>query len=128
MYIYFDSNGYVYGYGSEYEKLSAEVDFVPEEVDRYLGAYKYIDGTFVADEGKKAKLDDIRTLESELMYLEQWFKNYDAQAVKYQRCQRLGIECNIDIESLDAQAVTGADRIKEIRSRLSALFSDINHI
>ena len=50
-----------------------------------------------------------------LQQLIDWFKEYDIKANQYYRAKRLGIECKIDIATLDAQAEQYAAEIKEIR-------------
>ena len=50
-----------------------------------------------------------------LQVLIDWFKEYDIKANQYYRAKRLGIECKIDIATLDKQAETYAAEIKEIR-------------
>lgn len=50
-----------------------------------------------------------------LQQLIDWFKEYDIKANQYYRAKRLGIECKIDIDTLDKQAEQYAAEIKEIR-------------
>lgn len=56
----------------------------------------------------------------ELNELETWFSSvYDVQMQQYERCVRLGIEFTSKygtVDELDAQAVTKAARIKELRA------------
>lgn len=123
MYIYYDENNYVYGYGSEYEERSILVDFVPEEVSRWLGCYKYEDGEYILNENRKAWLEQHEAYESELNSLEQWFEWYDQQNIQYQRSVRLNIEFDRDIEELDAQAVLNSQRIAELRKALAEQYN-----
>ena len=118
MYIYLDEKGYVYGYGSEYEENSYEVPFVPEEVDTFLGCYKYENGEYILDENRKAYILQTQAYERELVSLQDWFKWYDEQTVQYQRAQRLGMSFNRNIEELDKQAVENAKQITAIRKYL----------
>lgn len=55
----------------------------------------------------------------EMKNLEKWFENYDKQVSQYQRCQRLGIEFDRDINELDIQAKINQERIREIRNLLN---------
>lgn len=48
----------------------------------------------------------------------QWFEEYDNQVKQYQRCERLGIEFDRDIEKLDNQATEKQLRLREIREEL----------
>lgn len=57
-------------------------------------------------------------LQEELSTLLSWFDEYDNQVKQYSRCQRLGIAYDKDIEALDNQAKTNAERISEIRKIL----------
>ena len=118
MYIYLDEKGYVYGYGSEYEENSFEVPFVPEEVDAFLGCYKYENGEYLLDENRKAYILQMQAYEKDLISLQDWFKWYDEQCIQYQRAQRLGTSFNRNIEELDNQAVENAKQITAIRKYL----------
>lgn len=124
MYIYFDEKGYVYGYGSEYEENSFEVPFVPEEVDAFLGCYKYENGEYILDENRKGYILQMQAYERELQSLDDWFKWYDEQTVQYQRAQRLGMSFNRNIEELDKQAVENAKRITEFRNYLAKGYTE----
>lgn len=57
-------------------------------------------------------------LEKELQEIGTWFTEYDNQVKQYERCQRLGIEYDKDINELDNQAKVNQERIREIRSLL----------
>lgn len=57
-------------------------------------------------------------LYKELNELESWFIYYDNQCSQYQRCIRLGVEFDKDINELDNKAKENAVRIKEIRLEL----------
>ena len=124
MYIYLDINNYVYAYGSEYEEHSVQVDSVPAEVDKYLGAYQYIDGQYILDESRKNILDKMQSYEKELSSLLSWFDWYDEQIMQYHRSQRLNVEFDKDIEELDNQAKFNADRINFLRSEISKKLED----
>lgn len=54
----------------------------------------------------------------ELSSLVAWFDEYDNQVKQYERCQRLSIEFDKDINELDLQAKINAQRITEIRNLL----------
>lgn len=84
------------------------VDF-PEEELMLIGKTKqFVDGEIV----------DYVDLSKELEDLTAWFDEYDNQIKQYERCQRLGIEFDKNIEELDAQATTNQQRITEIRNIL----------
>lgn len=58
-------------------------------------------------------------LQQELNSLYEWFNEYDNQIKQYERCQRLGIEFDKNIEKLDNQATINQKRIAEIRQILN---------
>ena len=116
MHIYFDENGYINGYGSDATECSEEVSFIPPEVDAFLGCYKYENGEYILDENRKAWLEQLKANEAELSSLLSWFEWYDQQCIQYQRSVRLGLEFDKDIEALDNEAVSKAERISQIRA------------
>lgn len=125
MYIYLDSDNYIYGYGSDYEEGSYKVDNIPQEVDQYLGAYKFNTETFEfePDENKKNWLDQLRIKERELDQLIQWFNWYDQQYIQWQRAQRLNIPFNQDMQTLDEEAVVNAQKVLEYRTFLTTPYT-----
>lgn len=125
MFLYFDNEGYVYGYGSDYEPGSYEILSIPTEVDQYLGAYKYNKDTneFIPDENKKHYLDTVRMAEKNENQLLNWFSWYDQQCMQYQRAQRLGLEFDNDINELDMQARDNAAQIKIYREKMGEPYS-----
>lgn len=116
MYIYYDENNYVTGYGSEPEERSVQVDSVPGGVDKHLGCYQYINGEYIPDENRIAWLEQLKANEVELNSLLSWFEWYDQQCIQYQRSVRLGLEFDKDIKVLDNEAVSKAERISQIRA------------
>lgn len=54
----------------------------------------------------------------ELNELLKWFEEYDNQVKQYERCTRLNIEYDKDINAFDIQAEKNAKRITEIRNML----------
>jgi hypothetical protein len=128
MYIYYDENNYIFGYGSEPQNNYFEVDSVPEEVDKYLGCYKIkiVENKveYYPDKKRIAWMDQQWSSELELNELENWFKWYDEQTVQYQRAQRLGTIFNRNIEELDKQAVANAKRITEIRTAMNTPYTE----
>ena len=76
---------------------------------------KVVDGKIVAIEYKPTEIDLLR---QELQEINIWFKEYDNQVKQYERCQRLGIEFDRDINELDNQAKINQERIREIRNLL----------
>lgn len=76
---------------------------------------KVVDGKVVAVEHEPTQ-DEL--LQEELSTLYEWFDEYDNQVKQYERCQRLGVEFDKNIEELDAQAIVNQKRIAEIRNIL----------
>ena len=102
------------------ELLGIEMPF--EEFDRLMceqskgKELKVVDGKVVAVEHEQTQEE---LLELELRNLYTWFEEYDNQVKQYNRCQRMGIAYDKDIEELDNQARVNADRITEIRKDLT---------
>ena len=105
--------------GDSMEILGIEMPF--EEFDKLMceqnkgKELKVIDGKVVAVEHEPTQNE---LLELELRNLYKWFEEYDNQVKQYNRCQRLGIAYDKDIQRLDNQAKVNADRITEIRGLL----------
>ena len=102
------------------ELLGIEMPF--EEFDKLMceqnngKELKVINGKVVAVEHEPTEEE---LLNSELSKLYAWFEEYDNQVKQYNRCQRMGIAYDKDIEELDSQAKVNADRITEIRGLLT---------
>ena len=73
---------------------------------------KVVEGKVVAVEYKPTQEE---LLNNELSILIDWFNEYDNQVKQYQRCQRLGVKFDKNIEELDAQATINQKRIANIR-------------
>lgn len=71
-------------------------------------------GVFIIDKYNARKNKYL--LQQELLEINAWFTEYDNQVKQYERCQRLGIEFDKDINELDNQAKTNQERIREIRN------------
>lgn len=125
VYLYVNEKDYIYGYGSEREADSVlwEGDF-PSEFDAYLGCYKYNNGNFILDEKKKEYLVNCDKFSTEGNAIINWFSWYDQQVAQYNRCQRLGIEFDKDINELDAQAAINQARLAEIKAYLNTPYVD----
>ena len=57
-------------------------------------------------------------LNNELNELTQWFAYYDNQVAQYNRCQRLRVGFDRDINKLDNEATQKQLRIREINAKL----------
>lgn len=73
---------------------------------------KIVDGKIIVVEHKET---DFEKAQKQLSELYAWFEEYDNQVKQYQRCQRLGIEFDKDINELDNQAKIKAEIITELR-------------
>lgn len=65
--------------------------------------------------------------EKELIELDKWFKEYDNQAKQYERCKRLGIKFDKDMEELDKQAEINAKRTSELKELLDKEVSNVKN-
>lgn len=81
------------------------VDFPEEDLMQIGKTKQFVDGQIV----------DYVDLNKELEDLIAWFEGYDNQVKQYERCLRLGIEFDKNIEELDAQATVNQKRIAELR-------------
>ena len=79
---------------------------------------KLIDGEVVAVDHEVTERE---RLEIEMQELLNWFEEYDNQVKQYQRCVRLDLPFDKDIESLDNQAHENQQRIAEIKQKLKNL-------
>lgn len=104
------------------EKLLG-IEMTLEEFDRLM-CEQNKGKELVVQDGKVVAIDHVATeeelLRNELAELEIWFNEYDNQVKQYSRCLRLGLEFDKDINELDNQAKTNAERITEIRNLLKA--------
>lgn len=53
--------------------------------------------------------------QNRILEINQWFAWYDNQVSQYQRCQRLGIEFDRDINELDNQAKTYQEELRSCK-------------
>lgn len=79
---------------------------------------KVVDGKVVAVE---RQITQQELLENELSNLYYWFNEYDNQVKQYERCKRLGITFDKDINLLDNEAREKQQRIAEIRNLLKGV-------
>ena len=93
------------------EITDEEFDYLIEEQSKGK-EIKVVDGKLVAELHEPTQEE---LLQIELYELETWFTWYDNQVAQYNRCQRLGIEFDKDINELDNQAKVNQERIAEIR-------------
>lgn len=97
------------------------IEITDQEFDNLI-AQQSTGKEIVVQNGKLVAVDHVPTqkelLENELNSLYVWFDEYDNQVKQYERCQRLGVEFDKNIEELDAQATINQQRIAEIRNLL----------
>ena len=110
------------------------IEMSPEEFDFLMceqaqGKELKVVGGKVVAEFHIATEEEIKL--NELASLETWFTDvYDAQVKQYERCQRLGLGYDNKygtIDELDAQAVSNAKRIKELRVEIEEIESRAVH-
>ena len=63
----------------------------------------------------------INPKQDELSDLLSWFNRYDVQCMQYQRAMRVHGTSDMDIASLDEQAIINAQRIKDLRVEIFTL-------
>ena len=96
------------------ELTEKEFDFLMCEQNKGK-ELKVVDGKVVAVEYKPSQQE---LLNNELFVLDKWFDEYDNQVKQYERCKRLGITFDKDINLLDNEAREKQQRIAEIRNIL----------
>lgn len=95
---------------TEYAKFANENNLQICEIDPLDGQRRF--------QLKEIVVSQKDLLNDELTQLIAWFEEYDNQVKQYNRCQRMGIDYDKDIEILDEQARENAERITEIRDLL----------
>lgn len=63
---------------------------------------------------------DKELAQQEIYEVESWFTWYDMQVMQYNRCIRLGVQFDKDINELDAQANTNAARLKQLKEQIGS--------
>lgn len=127
--VIIDEEGYWTGMACEIGKFENGIDVerLPNETDIIKQrAYRLENYTWNFDKDRYQELLQqenqkyiIDEAEKELQILLNWFEEYDNQVRQYQRCQRLGIEFDKDINKLDNQAKENSARITELRKLLN---------
>jgi len=97
------------------------IEVTPEEFDFLIceqgrgKELKVVDDKVVAVYHEQTQEELLR---NEMFEIQSWFNEYDNQVKQYERCKRLGIEFDKDIQELDTQATINQQRITEIRKIL----------
>lgn len=127
--IYIDKNVYNDERFSERVLSSPPYNYVKVEIDDIytdcIGVDFDDDLTFNIDK-YNLRINKVKYVE-ELEELTKWFEEYDNQVKQYERCKRLGIGFDRNIEELDNQAVTNSKRISELRKLLAEEVSDVTN-
>ena len=76
---------------------------------------KIIDNKIVAEYHQQTEEEKLEQEKQEIL---QWFEEYDNQVKQYERCVRLGVEFDKDIEELDNKATEKQLRLREIKEEL----------
>lgn len=133
MKIQIDENNYIIGYttvGEITEGIDVEYD---EAVFEYgFAFYKYENGKIIFDEGKyntftenKNKEKQLKLLVNQADELNDFLNDFDKKSATYERCQKLNIPCDIDIENLTAEAVEKQKLFMEIQEQIDSLKAEI---
>lgn len=59
--------------------------------------------------------------QKEFLKIKDWFIEYDNQVKQYERCLRMGIEFDKDIQELDKQAQENATKLKTLWNEIQSL-------
>lgn len=132
MKIQTDKNSYIIGYatvGGVTDGIDVEYD---ETIFEYgFEFYRYGNGKIIFDENKyneylknEEKKKEISDKENQIKELQSWLENYDKEYATYERCKRLGIIYDGDIETLNAEAVQKQNLLNELNSELLVLTAE----
>lgn len=129
MKLILDEKNNVLGYITHGDVEGAvDTPFEPDVFQYDCTFYKYNENELILDVSKitDMQLSDIKEkrtqpLKDEIDELIEWFSWYDNQVNQYQRCVRLGVEFDQDIDELDNQAKIKQERIRELRNTLAAI-------
>ena len=117
--IYFNNDGWVcerYPYNLIKGENFLEVDDITFEktlsAPKYF-AWKVVNGVVVLERYENELTSDI--LNKELQELLEWFEWYDIQICQFNRSVRQNIPFDKNIQELDMQAISKANRINEIK-------------
>ena len=116
-------DGYVEGY-AEVGDMEGSVAFCGEIPEGFgpktCRCYRIADAvTLVPDTERLALMQAMPAMQDELAALLDWFAWYDTQVMQYQRAERLGEACDINIGKLDRQAAKNQARINGIKTILN---------
>lgn len=132
MKIQINENGYIMGYATV-GGISDGVDVECDETFFEYGFnfYKYENGKIIFDENKyneylknEEKKKEISDKENQINELQSWLENYDKEYATYERCKRLGIVYDGDIEALTLQAVGKQNLLNELNNELAVLTAE----
>lgn len=119
--IKYDDNNYVVGF-STLGGIEGGIEFkgeIPSDFDEFYYSYYLDNNILVKDLSKIKEKVNKEELFNELNSIYEWFFEYDNQVKQYERCSRLGIAFDKDINILDNEAIQKQLRIKEIENILS---------
>lgn len=119
--VILDAEGYITMI-SEGGELAGGIDVeaeLPASFWENIGSYKMLDGMLIHDAEKSEALRQLAATHDEIAELEKWFAEYDLQVAQYNRCVRLGMPFDKDIQALDEEATAKQLRIRELRGGIN---------
>lgn len=129
MKIQIDDNNYIVGYATVGNVTDGiEVSYNESIFEHGFEFYRYENGEIVFDEEKydkfiqnEEKQSQIEELKTQIEELDEWLKNYDSEYATYERCKRLGIVYDGDIDNLNSEAVEKQNMCNELKNQLKLL-------
>lgn len=129
MKIQIDENGYIVGYATIGGVTDGiDVDYDETIFEHRFEFYRYYNGEIIFDEDKynlfmenEEKQKNIDELQVQINEIEEWLKDYDSEYATYERCKRLGIIYDGDIETLNAQAAEKQKECNGLKNKLKSL-------
>lgn len=131
MKILLDENNYIIGYAVVGDIMdSLDVDFEEKDFNMLpCFLYRYEGKEIILDEGKKKRYEeyltlvlDLESVKEQIREIGKWLMEYDEEYAKYERCIRLGISYDKDIDKLNEEA---REKI-QIKERLSSKIETLN--
>lgn len=119
--VLLDAEGYVSAIsegGELVDGIDVEAE-LPASFWENIGCYKLQNGLLVYDADKDASIRKQISDQEEIAELEKWFAEYDLQVAQYNRCVRLGLPFDKDIQALDEEATAKQLRIRELRGGIN---------
>lgn len=136
MKVLLDENNYIIGYAVVGDIVdSLDVDFEEKDFNMLpCFLYKYDGKEIILDEEKKKRYDeyltlvlDLESIKEQIREIEKWMMEYEEEYAKYERCIRLGLSYDKDIDKLNEEAKEKIQMQKRLNSKIETLNIEISN-